>query len=68
MKHEPDFLQNLRSELSNWRLWRDRAIVLGYAAAAGLFVVGFTVAADWAFGRFEQLRTPRPGPSCCGLL
>jgi H+/Cl- antiporter ClcA len=60
MKHEPDFLQNLRSELSNWRLWRDRAIVLGYAAAAGLFVVGFTVAADWAFGRFEQLRHTAP--------
>ena len=60
MKHEPDFLQNLRSEFSNWRLWRDRAIVLGYAAAAGLFVVGFTVAADWAFRRFEQLHHAAP--------
>jgi H+/Cl- antiporter ClcA len=53
--HEPDFLQNLRAELSSWRLWLDRAIVLGYAVAAGLCVVGFTVAAEWAFGGFERL-------------
>ncbi|MDO9403429.1 MAG: chloride channel protein [Polaromonas sp.] len=55
MNQEPDFLANLRGELSDWRVWRDRTIVLAYAIASGLFVVGFTVAADWAFGLFEQL-------------
>jgi H+/Cl- antiporter ClcA len=60
MNHEPDFLENLRAELSSWRLWLDRAIVLGYAVTAGLFVVGFTIAADWAFGLFERLRHTAP--------
>ncbi len=60
MSHDPDFLQNLRAEVSNWRLWRDRAIVLGYAVMAGLFVVGFTVAAEWAFGLFERLHHAAP--------
>lgn len=55
MNHEPDFFENLRSELSSWRLWLDRAIVLGYAVLAGLFVVGFTIAADWAFGLFQAI-------------
>ncbi|MDM0044790.1 chloride channel protein [Variovorax dokdonensis] len=55
MNHEPDFFQNLRAELSGWRSWIDRAIVLTYAIAAGLFVVGFTIAADWAFAQFESI-------------
>ena len=54
MRHEPDFLQNLRSELSNGRLWFDRAVVLAYAIAAGLLVVLFTLLSDWAFGLFER--------------
>jgi H+/Cl- antiporter ClcA len=60
MNHEPDFLENLRAELSGWRRWLDRAIVLGYAVAAGLFVVGFTIAAEWAFGLFERLHHAAP--------
>jgi H+/Cl- antiporter ClcA len=60
MHQEPDFFQNLRAELSSWRLWLDRAIVLGYAVAAGLFVVGFTIAAEWAFGWFERLHHAAP--------
>ncbi|CAN7634036.1 chloride channel protein [Pseudorhodoferax sp. LjRoot39] len=60
MHQEPDFFQNLRAEFSSWRLWLDRAIVLGYAIAAGLFVVGFTVAAEWAFGWFERLHHAQP--------
>ena len=55
MNHEPDFLENLRAELSNGRAWLDRAIVLGYAIVAGLFVVGFTMASDWAFELFQRL-------------
>ena len=40
---EPNFLHNLRSELSNGRLWFDRRVVLMYAVAAGLSVVAFTL-------------------------
>lgn len=60
MNREPDFLENLRAELSSGRQWVDRAIVLGYAVAAGLFVVGFTIASDWAFGLFRQLHGAHP--------
>jgi H+/Cl- antiporter ClcA len=60
MNHEPNFFENLRAELSSWRLWLDRAIVLGYAVTAGLFVVGFTIAAEWAFGLFERLHHTAP--------
>ncbi len=55
MNHEPDFLENLRAELSGWRRWIDRAIVLGYAVAAGFFVVALSLASDWAFGLFQRL-------------
>ncbi|MGJ7505948.1 chloride channel protein [Variovorax sp. GT1P44] len=54
MNHEPDFLEHLRAELSGARVWLDRAIVLGYAIAAGLFVVVFTLASDWVFGEFHR--------------
>ena len=55
MKHEPDFLQNLRVELSHGRLWLDRAVVLVYAVAAGLLVVAFTLLSDYAFELFEHI-------------
>ncbi len=61
MNREPDFLQNLRTEFSSIRMWLDRAIVLGYAVLAGLFVVGFTLAAEWAFGRSSGSTTRSPG-------
>jgi len=54
MNHEPDFFKHLRAELSSGRVWIDRAIVLGYAVAAGLFVVGFTLASDWTFRHFQR--------------
>jgi H+/Cl- antiporter ClcA len=60
MNREPDFLENLRAELSSWRTWVDRTIVLGYAVAAGLFVVGFTIASDWAFALFRSLYGSHP--------
>ncbi|TPG20240.1 chloride channel protein [Variovorax guangxiensis] len=60
MNHEPDFFQNLRAELSSFRLWIDRGIVLGYAVAAGLFVVGFTMASEWAFSLFQSLYGRHP--------
>ena len=60
MNHEPDFFQNVRDELSDVRTWVDRAIVLGYAVLAGLCVVGFTMAADWAFDKFRELERGTP--------
>lgn len=60
MNHQPNFLENIRAELSDVRTWFDRAIVLGYAVLAGLCVVGFTVAADWAFAQFRALEHHAP--------
>ena len=60
MNREPDFLEHLRAELSSGRIWLDRAIVLGYAIAAGLFVVGFTLASDWVFGAFLRFHGAWP--------
>lgn len=55
--HEPDFWRNLRNELASGAQWIDRAVVLAYAAATGLVVVGFTLLAEAASHGFEQLRS-----------
>ena len=60
MHRDPNFLQNLRAELSNGRLWLERSVVLAYAMAAGLAIVGFTLLGDWAFGLFLQLYHRQP--------
>ena len=60
MHGEPDFLQNLRGELSNGRLWLERAVVLAYAVAAGASVVGFTLLSDHAFALFQSLHARYP--------
>ncbi|PPE70072.1 chloride channel protein [Caldimonas thermodepolymerans] len=52
---EPDLLSNLRRELADARAWIDRAVVLALAAVAGLFVVGFTLLAEWAQHRFQAV-------------
>ncbi len=54
MNREPDFFEHLRAELSSGRMWLDRAIVLGYAVLAGICVVGFTLASDWAIDKFHH--------------
>ena len=54
-KREPNVFENVRAELADVRLWKDRAVVLGYAVLAGLCVVAFTIAADWAFAWFRSL-------------
>ncbi|RYZ12749.1 MAG: chloride channel protein [Comamonadaceae bacterium] len=60
MSNEPDFFAHLRAELSGWRNWLDRAIVLAYAIAAGGFVVVFTWLAEWASGGFARLFEQHP--------
>jgi H+/Cl- antiporter ClcA len=42
----------LRKELSDWRLWWTRAVVVGAAALAGLTVVGFTWLGEQALALF----------------
>jgi H+/Cl- antiporter ClcA len=52
---EPDFWVNLRDELSAGRQWIDRGVVLAYAAATGLIVVGFTFLSEAATHAFSML-------------
>lgn len=56
MRREPDFLQNLRTEVADGRQWRDRVVVIAFAVLAGLSVVGFTLLADLAFGLYQSGR------------
>jgi len=53
---EPDFWHNLGRELSAGRQWMDRAVVLAYAAATGLLVVGFTLLAEASSQAFGELQ------------
>lgn len=57
---EPDFWRNLGRELQSSRQWADRAVVLGFAVATGLVVVGFTLLAEAASHAFEGLRRLHP--------
>jgi H+/Cl- antiporter ClcA len=52
---EPDFWLNLRDELRAGRQWIDRGVVLAYAAATGLIVVGFTFLSEAATHAFSML-------------
>jgi H+/Cl- antiporter ClcA len=51
-----DFWGNLRGELALGRQWLDRAIVLVYAGAAGLLVVGLTLLGEAAGKGFDLLQ------------
>jgi H+/Cl- antiporter ClcA len=53
---EPAFWNNLQNELLTWHQWRDRAVVMLFAAATGLVVVGFTLLAEAATHGHDWLR------------
>ncbi|MCU0928254.1 MAG: chloride channel protein [Burkholderiaceae bacterium] len=53
----PDFWRNLRQELVAGRQWVDRAIVLAYAVATGLVVVGFTLLSEAASEAYDHGRS-----------
>ncbi|GAB4042249.1 MAG: chloride channel protein [Rubrivivax sp.] len=55
MLHHPDWRARLRAELTEWRPWATRGVVLAFAAAAGLAVVFFTWLSERAFAAFERL-------------
>lgn len=63
-----------RRELSDWRLWLTRAIVIAAAAVAGLTVVGFTWLSEFALEYFFELRVAwwwSPliwTPACAGAI
>jgi H+/Cl- antiporter ClcA len=50
-----DPVHAVRRELSDWRPWLTRALVLAFAALAGLTIVGLTWLTDIAFGTYEHL-------------
>jgi H+/Cl- antiporter ClcA len=56
VKHDHHIGTALRRELGDWRLWWARAIVISFAGAAGLTVVGFTWLTERALGLFSGLR------------
>lgn len=53
--HYPDWRARLREEVTEWRPWVTRGVVLAFAAAAGLVVAGFTWLADFAFHQFQHI-------------
>ena len=53
-------LHAMRREFSNWQLWAGRAVVIGFAALAGLTVVALTWLSELAFGQFEYLHSVVP--------
>lgn len=57
---EPDFLAAVREDLTDWRQWLARTVVLSFAVAAGLAVVLFTWVSDVAISGFAALRAWSP--------
>jgi H+/Cl- antiporter ClcA len=64
----PDVWRNLGREVRPGRQWVDRAVVLGYAAATGLVVVGFTFLAEAASRGFAGLQRLHPCAPWAALL
>jgi H+/Cl- antiporter ClcA len=53
IKHDHHIGTALRREFGDWRLWLSRGLVISFAAAAGLTIVGFTWLTEQALGRFS---------------
>ena len=60
MNQHPDFVTAVREDLSDWRQWVARVVVLAHAAAAGLAVVAFTWLSERALGGFSALTAWQP--------
>ena len=56
MSYQPHIGRSLKQELSDWRRWLGRALVLAFAAIAGLTVVAFTWLTEQALGAFHALQ------------
>ncbi len=57
MSLDPRIVAAFRRELSDWRLWLARGVVIAVAIAAGLTVVAFTWLTDQALALFRSIRT-----------
>lgn len=55
-RHDHHIGTALRRELGDWRLWWTRSVVISFAAAAGLTVVGFTWLTEQALALFSGWR------------
>lgn len=65
---EPEFFRNVGAEVGTARPWIDRAVVLAYALATGLLVVGSTLLAEGCSELFDTLRHDVPGGRWMTLL
>lgn len=65
---EPEFWRQLGAELSSFRPWIERSVVLAYAALTGLIVVAFTYLADAASHGFASIRQIGPQAQYLPLL
>jgi len=54
-KAEHNAIHALRREFSDWRPWLTRALVICFAAMAGLTIVAFTWLTDLAFAGFQRI-------------
>lgn len=52
---QPDVVASIRGDLTDWRTWVGRVVVLSFAALAGLSVVGFTWLCERALAGFGWL-------------
>ncbi len=50
------WLPPVQRELSDWRLWLTRALVIAFAALAGLSIVVFSWLGDWTLAQFTRAR------------
>ncbi|RFP13598.1 chloride channel protein [Duganella sp. BJB475] len=55
MQSKHNIRRAFRKEFSDWRVWGSRSLVVAFAAAAGLVVVGFTWLSEHAFDQFLAL-------------
>jgi H+/Cl- antiporter ClcA len=54
-KHDLRIRAAFRREFSDWRLWVARAVVIAFAATAGLTIVGFTWLTERALRQFDAI-------------
>ena len=57
VKHDHNIRTAFRREIGDWRIWWARAVVIAFAAVAGLTVVIFTRLTEQALTLFFDLRT-----------
>ena len=57
MRQHPHVVTAVKNEMYNWRMWLGRALVLIYAAVAGLTIVAFTWLGEHALMAFHLMQS-----------